>query len=84
MNPFSWFREFAPPIEKLPLFRENGYERGVPFGREWEAGFGPPKETVKWSTNWKAFKLEISSVLRWKGLNEELLIAGVLQRIRWV
>ena len=27
---------FAPPIEKKnPLFRENGYERGIRFGREW-------------------------------------------------
>ena len=25
MDPFSWFREFGPPIEKITLFRENGY-----------------------------------------------------------
>ena len=35
MTPFSWFREFAPPIEKIPLFRENGYERGIRLSREW-------------------------------------------------
>ena len=40
MTPFSWFREFAPPIKKYPLFRENGYERGMRFGREWGVGMG--------------------------------------------
>ena len=35
MTHFSWFREFSPPIENIPLFRENGYERGIRFGREW-------------------------------------------------
>ena len=37
MTPSSWFREFAPPIEKkkYPLFRGNEYERGLRFGREW-------------------------------------------------
>ena len=34
MTPFSWFREFAPPIEKIPpFFRENWYERSIRFGR---------------------------------------------------
>ena len=34
-DPFSWFREFAPPIVKIPFFfRKNGYERGIRFG--WE------------------------------------------------
>ena len=29
--PAKWpiFLDFAPPIEKIPLFRENGYERGA-------------------------------------------------------
>ena len=35
---FSWFRKFTPLIEKIPLFRETGDERGIRFGREWEAG----------------------------------------------
>ena len=35
MTPFSWFREFAPLIEKRPFFRENRYERGKSFGWEW-------------------------------------------------
>ena len=33
ITPFSWFREFAPTFEKLPL-RESGYERGKRFDRE--------------------------------------------------
>ena len=40
MTPLSWFREFAPPIQKIPPFCENGYERGMRFGREWEGGMG--------------------------------------------
>ena len=28
---FSWFREFAPPVEKVPLFRENEYKHGIRF-----------------------------------------------------
>ena len=34
MTPFSWFCEFAFPIEKKTLLRENRYERGIRFGRE--------------------------------------------------
>ena len=47
--PFSKFRGLMPakwpiflgfansrlPLKKCPLFRENGYERGIRFGREW-------------------------------------------------
>ena len=32
---FSWFREFAPPIEKIPLFAKMGSSITVQFGREW-------------------------------------------------
>ena len=41
MTPFYWFREFAPPIEKIPPFRENVYELGIRLGREWGGGGGP-------------------------------------------
>ena len=36
MTPFSCFREFAPPIEEIPLFRKNDYERGIRFDRNWQ------------------------------------------------
>ena len=34
-NPFSWFREFAPPIEKMPVFALMGTSMDVRFGRDW-------------------------------------------------
>ena len=38
-TPFSWFREFAFPIEKNPLFWRNGYEHGCTL---WSGLAGPP------------------------------------------
>ena len=40
LMPAKWplildFVNFAPPIEKIPIFCENGYEHGICFGREW-------------------------------------------------
>ena len=37
MTTFSWFREFAPPIENT-LFHEDGYEHCIRFGREFGMG----------------------------------------------
>ena len=39
MAPFSWFRKFAPPIEKIPLFSRKWYEHGIRFSREWVGGW---------------------------------------------
>ena len=38
MTPFSWFHEFAPPIEKYPFFRENEYERVYFLVGSWGRG----------------------------------------------
>ena len=35
------------PIEKYPFFRENGYERGIRFGREWK---GRVHKSSGWDT----------------------------------
>ena len=42
--PFSWFREFTFPIERIPLFGEMGTSMDVRFGRDWRdrAGMGSP------------------------------------------
>ena len=46
MTLFSWFHEFAPPIEKIPLFRENGYERGIRIGGGGGGGDGGERYIV--------------------------------------
>ena len=38
MTPFLGFANSRLPLKKYPLFRENGYERGMRFGREQGAG----------------------------------------------
>ena len=42
--PFSWFREFAFPIEKIPLFGEMGTSMDVRFGQDCRdrTGMGSP------------------------------------------
>ena len=35
MTLFLHFANSRLPLKKYPLFRENGYERGIRFGREW-------------------------------------------------
>ena len=34
-TPFSWFREFAFPVEKIPFSGEMGTSMDVRFGQDW-------------------------------------------------
>ena len=38
--PFSWFREFAFPIEKNPFYGEMGTSMDVRFGQDWRDRHG--------------------------------------------